>query len=212
MLEVAAMANKAYTQVLKDFPDILTGISATIALIHTLAKACEKHTTAILEGIEISHENWVQLKIQWANAESQLLTCTGQLYDHLLSEAAHLSPSAFSNVLNLSMGVLPPIQHTMPLMQPTRVLTTQAPTLGVLPYMGINFSVVDSAGDGGANGDDAGGDGVQETEYDVPGGPDARCDEDREEEGSEDHDHDVILVSSSSLDGLSLPFPPVTGT
>ena len=95
------------------------------------------------------------------------------------------------------MGVLPPIQHTMPLMQPTIVLATQAPTLGVLPSMGINFSVVDSASDGGGNGNDAGGDGVQETEDDVPGGPDARCGEDGEEEGSKDHDHDVILVSSS---------------
>ena len=57
MLEVVATANKAYTQVLKDFPDILTGSSATVALIHTLAKAHEKHTTAILEGIEISHES-----------------------------------------------------------------------------------------------------------------------------------------------------------
>ena len=70
MLEVVAMANKAYTQVLKDFPDIFTGSSTTVALICTLAKVHEKHTTAILEGIEISHENWVQLKIQWANAES----------------------------------------------------------------------------------------------------------------------------------------------
>ena len=41
-----------------------------MALIHTLAKAHEKHTATILEGIELSHENWVQLKIQWANAES----------------------------------------------------------------------------------------------------------------------------------------------
>ena len=159
MLKVPATANKAYTQVLKDFLDICAGSSTTVALIHTLAKAHEKHTTAVLEGIKISHENWVQLKIQWANAESRLLTHTSQLYDHLLSEAAHLSPSAFSNVLNLSMGVLPPIQHTMPLMQPTIVLATQAPTLGVLPPMGINFGVVDSAGDEGGNGNDAGGDG-----------------------------------------------------
>ena len=70
MLEVVAMANKAYTQVLQDFPDVLTGSSATIALIHTLAKAHEKHTTAVLEGIEISHDTWMQLKIWWANAES----------------------------------------------------------------------------------------------------------------------------------------------
>ena len=70
MLEVVAMANKAYTQVLKDFHDILTGSSATVTLVCTLAKACEKHTAAILEGIETSHENWMQLKIQWANAES----------------------------------------------------------------------------------------------------------------------------------------------
>ena len=115
MLEVVATADKAYTQGLKDFPDILTGSSTTVALVYTLAKAHEKHTTAILEGIETSHENWMQLKIQQANAESQLLTCTSQIYDHLLSEAAHLSPSAFSNILNLSMGVLPPIQHTMPI-------------------------------------------------------------------------------------------------
>ena len=95
------------------------------------------------------------------------------------------------------MVVLPPIQHTLPLMQPTIVLTTQAPTLGVLPSMGINFSVVDSASDGGGDSDDAGGDGVQETEDDVPRGPDTRCGEGGEEEGFKDHDHDVILVSSS---------------
>ena len=166
MLEVVAMADKAYTQVLKDFSDVLTESSATVALICTLAKACEKHTAAILEGIETSHETWVQLKIQCANAESQLLAHTGQFYDHLLSEAAHLSPSAFSNILNLSMGVLPPIQHTLPLMQPTIVLATQAPTLGVLPSMGINSGIVSSAGDG-----DAGGDGVQEMEDNVPGSP-----------------------------------------
>ena len=70
MLEVEAMADKAYTQVLEDFPDVLTGSSATVALVHTLAKAHEKHTTAVLEGIETSHETWVQLKIQHANAES----------------------------------------------------------------------------------------------------------------------------------------------
>ena len=137
------------------------------------------------------------MKIQWTNAESRLLTHTGQLYDHLLSEAAHLSPSAFSNVLNLSMGVLPPIQHTMPLMQLTIVLATQAPTPGVLPSMGINFGVVDSASDGHGDDNDAGHDKVQENEDDVPRGPDARCGGGREEEGSGDHDHDVILVSSS---------------
>ena len=85
----------------------------------------------------------------------------------------------------------------MPLMQPTIVLATQAPTLGVLPSMGINFSVVDSTSDGGGDDDDAGGDGAQEIEGDVPGDPDMRCGEDREEEDSEDHDNDVILVTSS---------------
>ena len=53
----SSMANKAYTQVLKDFPDILTGSSTTVALGHTLAKVHEKHTAAILEGVEISHED-----------------------------------------------------------------------------------------------------------------------------------------------------------
>ena len=192
MLEVVAMANKAYKQVLEDFSDVLAESSATVALIRTLAKAHEKHIAAVLEGIEMSHETWVQLKIQCANAELQLLACTGQFYEHLLSEAVHLSPSAFSNILNLSMGVLPPIQHTLPLVQPTIVLATQAATLGVLPSIGINSGIVGSAGDG-----DAGGDGVQEMEDNVPGSLGARCGEDREEEGSEDHDNDIILVGSS---------------
>ena len=70
MLEVAAVDDKAYTQVLKNFPDFLTGSSVTIALVDTLAKAQEKHTLAVLEGIEQSHENWVQLKVQRSNAET----------------------------------------------------------------------------------------------------------------------------------------------
>ena len=48
MLEVMAMADKAYTQVLKNVPDFLTGGSITIALVDTLAKAQEKHTLAVL--------------------------------------------------------------------------------------------------------------------------------------------------------------------
>ena len=35
MLEVVAMADKAYTQVLKDFPDILTGSSTTGSHTHS---------------------------------------------------------------------------------------------------------------------------------------------------------------------------------
>ena len=125
-LEVVAVANKAYMRVHKDFPNFLTGGSVTVALVDTLVKACEKHTLAVLEGIEQSHENWVQLKMQRSNVETQLLACNGQLFEHLFTEAAHLSPAAFSNVLNLSMGLLPPIQHTMPPIQPKIVLTTQA--------------------------------------------------------------------------------------
>ena len=70
MLEVAAVADKAYTEVLKSFPDFLTGSSVTVALVDTLVKAQEKHTLAVLEGIEQSHENWVQLKVQRSNAET----------------------------------------------------------------------------------------------------------------------------------------------
>ena len=69
MLEVVAVADKAYTQVLKNFPDFLTGGSVTIALVDTLVKAQEKHTLAVLEGIEQSHKNWAQLKVQRSNAE-----------------------------------------------------------------------------------------------------------------------------------------------
>ena len=52
-LEVAAVADKAYTQVLKDFPNFPHWVvSVTIALVDTLVKAHEKHTLAVLEGIE----------------------------------------------------------------------------------------------------------------------------------------------------------------
>ena len=192
MLEVVAVADKAYSQVLKNFPDFLTGSSVTVALVDTLVKAWEKHTLAVLEGIEQSHENWVQLKVQRSNAEMQLLTCTGQLYEYLLTEAAHLSPTAFSNILNLSMGLLPPIQHTMLPIQPTIVLTTQVPTLSVLPFMGINFNVASSAGDGG----DAGSDRAQQADDNIPEDCGAEPDEDPEGDGSGDHDNDVIIVSS----------------
>ena len=69
MLEVAAVADKAYTQVLQNFPDFPTGSSTTVALVDTLAKARQKHTLTVLEGIEQSHENWTQLKVQKSNAE-----------------------------------------------------------------------------------------------------------------------------------------------
>ena len=163
MLEVVAVAHKAYMEVFKSFPDFLTGSSVTVALVDTLAKPREKHTLAVLEVIEQSHENWAQLKVQRSNAEMQLLAHTGQLYECLLTEAVHLSPTAFSNVLNLSVGLLPPIQHTMLPIQPTIVLTTQAATLGVLPSMGINFSVASGAGDGGG----AGGDRAQQADDNI---------------------------------------------
>ena len=83
----------------------------------------------------------------------ELLANNGQLFDHLLSKAVNLPPAAFNNVLNLSVGLLPPIQHTMPPIQPTIGLTTQVLTLGVIPLMGINLSVTGGAGDGGNDGD-----------------------------------------------------------
>ena len=156
MLEVVAVADKAHMQVLKYFPNFLTGGGVTIAVVDTLAKAHEKHTLAVLEGIEQSHENWVQLKVQRSNVVAQLLAHNDQLIEHLLTEVANLSPAAFSNILNISVGLLPPIQHTMLPKQPKIVLTTQVPTLEVIPSMGINFSVANGAGDGGDDGGDGG--------------------------------------------------------
>ena len=90
------------------------------------------------------------------------------------------------------MGLLPPIQHTMPPIQPTIVLTTQVPTLGVLPSMGINFSVASGAGDGG----DAGSDRAQQADDDIPKDHGAEPNKDPEGDGSRDCDNDVIIVSS----------------
>ena len=90
------------------------------------------------------------------------------------------------------MGLLPPIQHTMLPIQPTIVLTTQVPTLGVLPSMGINFSVASGAGDGG----DAGSDRAQQADDNIPEDYGGEPNEDPEGDGSGDHDNDVIIVSS----------------
>ena len=76
--------------------------------------------------------------------------------------------------------------------QPTIVLTTQAPTLGVLPSMGINFSVASGAGDGG----DAGSDRAQQADDDIPKDHGGESNEDPEGDGFRDHDKDVIIVSS----------------
>ena len=129
----------------------------------------------------------MQLKVQRSNAETQLLSCTGQLYKCLLTEVVHLSPTAFSNVLNLSMGLFPSIQHTMPPIQPTIVLTTQVPTLGVLPSMGINFTVASDAGDGAGASDDR----AQQADDNILEDHDARPDKDLEGDG-----HDVIVLGS----------------
>ena len=90
------------------------------------------------------------------------------------------------------MGLLPPIQHTMLPIQPTIVLTTQAPTLRVLPSMGINFSVASGAGDGGG----AGGDRAQEADDNIPEDHDAGPDKDPV--GGDSGDHDVIILGSST--------------
>ena len=108
----------------------------------------------------------------------------------LLTEVVHLFPTTFSNILNLSMGLLPSIQHTMPPIQPTIVLTTQVPTLGVLPSMGINFSVASGAGDG----DDPGSDRAQQADDNIPGDCDAGPDKDPE--GGDSGDCDVIILGS----------------
>ena len=130
--------------------------------------------------------------------EAELLASNGQLFDHLLSEAVNLPPAAFSNVLNLCVGLLPPIQHTMPPIQPTIVLTTQAPTLGVIPSMGINLSVAGSAGDGDNGGDDR----DQQADDNPPedhGAPGAEPEEGQEGDNPDDQaDEDIILVSSPS--------------
>ena len=104
------------------------------------------------------------------------------------------------------MGLLPPIQHTMLPIQPTIVLTTQVPTLGVLPSMGINFSVASGAGDGG----DAGGDRAQQADDDIPKDHGAEPNEDPEGDGSRDHDKDVIIVSSPAHGVMRHSVTPVS--
>ena len=76
--------------------------------------------------------------------------------------------------------------------QPTIVLTTQVPTLRVLPSMGINFSVASGAGDGG----DTGSDRAQQAGDDIPIDHGAEPSEDPKGDGSGDCDNDVITVSS----------------
>ena len=123
-------------------------------------------------------------------------------------EVAHLSPAAFSNVLNLSVGLLPPIQHTMPPIQPTIVLTTQVPTLGVIPSMGINFSVASGAGDGGDDGSDGG----QQADDGPPEDCTSNAEPEEDPEGGDpgDHDNDVIMVSSPSHRAVRCSVTPLS--
>ena len=141
----------------------------------------------------------------------KLDTAEGQLFDCLLSETVNLSPAAFNNVLNLSVGLLPPIQHTMLPIKPI-VLATQVPTLGVIPLMGINFSVTGGAGDGG-NADD----GRDQQALDNPpedGGAPSTEPEEGQEVGNPDNqnDDDVILVNSPSCKALKHSVIPLSSS
>ena len=104
----------------------------------------------------------------------------------------------------LSMGLLPSIQHTMPPIQPTIVLTTQAPTLGVLPSMGINFSVAGDAGDGGGAGDDR----AQQADDDIP--EDCDVGPNKDPEGDDSGDHDVIILGSPAHRVVRCPVTPLS--
>ena len=88
------------------------------------------------------------------------------------------------------MGLLPSIQDTMLPIQPTIVLNTQVPTLGVLSSMGINFSVASDAGDGGGASIDR----AQQADDNIPEDRDAGPNKDPE--GSDSGDCDVIVLGS----------------
>ena len=111
-------------------------------------KACDEHTLAVLKGLEESHKSWVKLRGNWSNAEIGLSASNSHLFDCLLSKAVNLTSAAFTNVLDLSMVLLLQVQHTMPPIQPTVVLTTQAPTLSVIPSMGVSIGAPEGVNDG----------------------------------------------------------------
>ena len=186
LMEVAAVANRAYSKALKDFPSLLTQGSITIALVDTLAKAHDEHMLAALKGLEESHKSWVKLKRDQSNAEI--------VNSHLLSEAVNLSPAAFTNVLNLSMGLLPQVQHTMPPIQPTN----QAPTLGVIPSMSVSIGAPDGeddSDDGDGGGDQLNDDELQEDSGAPDTGPWEGPGDDLNNQKGDD---DIILVLQGS--------------
>ena len=171
LMEVVTVADRAYSKALKDFPSLLTQGSITVALVDTLAKAHDEHTLAVLKGLEESHKSWVKLKKDQSNAEIGLSASNSHLFNHLLSEAVNLSPAAFTNVLNLSVGLLPQVQHTMPPIQPRVVLTTQVPILGVIPSMGVSIGAPDGDDDSNnGDGGDGGGDQLNDDKLQEDGG------------------------------------------
>ena len=125
----------------------------TAALMKCLVKAHDQHTFCVLTGLKDSHASWRELKKACAVAEVKLAESNNSFFDELFAEAKRFSPSVFTNILNLSIGLLPQIQHTIPLVQPTVVLTTQAPMLDVFPTRDLPPSRPDDMGDDD-NGDD----------------------------------------------------------
>ena len=160
-------------------------------------KACDEHTLAVLRGLEESHESWIKLKKDWSNTGIELLASNSHLFDHLFSKAANVTAAAFTNVLNLSVGLLPQILHTLPPIQP--VLTPQALTLSVIPSMGVSLGAPGGV-DGGDNGD---GDGDQPNDDDLQEDGGAPNTGSREEPGGDDLDNqkgddDIILILQGS--------------
>ena len=104
------------------------------------------------------------------------------------------------------MGLLPSIQHTMPPIQPTIILTTQAPTLRVLPSMGIdlNFSVANNAGDGGGASNDR----AQQADDNIP--EDCGAGPDKDPEGDDSGDHEVIILGSPACRVIRCSVTPLS--
>ena len=160
-----------------------SGEGLSVALMKTLVEACDGHLLHVLKGIEEAYERWEELKARCSEAADRLAEINSSFFDHLLAKASAFPSSVFTNVFNLSIGLLPQIQHTVPLAQPVMVLSTQAPTLGVFPSM---HQLPVRADDNGGDGD---GDGGDDPNPDSQKGEDQNGDDDLNGDGS---DHDRI--------------------
>ena len=122
------------------------------SLVNTIVTVRDHHYAVVKEGIKEAKDHWKLMKLDREAEEKKLVTANNVLFDGLLAEAVSFLPGVFSNIISISLDLLPVVQCTIPLAQPMMVLMSQAPH--VVPPSSTELTAPPAGSVGRGNDDD----------------------------------------------------------